>query len=80
MRSDSGATAVAAYRRALSEIAPMTPQLRFATLQQQMDDSLGAQRLITLMSQLFGGLALFLSALGLYGLLASSVAQRNKQF
>lgn len=77
MRSDSEATVIAAYRKALAEIAPMTPQLRFATLEQQMDDSLGAQRLITLMSQLFGGVALFLSALGLYGLLASSVARRT---
>lgn len=76
LRADSESMAIAAYRKALAEIAPMTPLLRFATLQQQLDDSIGTQRLITLMSQLFGGLALFLSALGLYGLLSSNVTQR----
>jgi predicted permease len=77
MRSATEAETIAAYRKALTEIAPTTPLLVFATLQEQRDASLGAQRLITILSNVFGGLALFLSALGLYGLLSSSVAQRT---
>jgi hypothetical protein len=53
---------VAAYRQALSEIAPTIPLVLFATLQEQMDAALGSQSLITAMSDFFGGLALFLSA------------------
>jgi ABC-type antimicrobial peptide transport system permease subunit len=42
-----------------------------------MDAALGSQELITMLSNVFAGLALFLSALGLYGLLSSSVVQRT---
>src|SRR5262249_42107761 len=37
----------------------------------------GSRRALSLMSNFFSGLALFLSGLGLYGLLSSSVAQRT---
>ncbi len=79
MNSDTKAEAIAGYRKALSEIAPSVPIVIFATLRDQMDAALGSQRLITTLSNFFGGLALFLSALGLYGLLAASVTQRTAE-
>jgi predicted permease len=73
------AQAIAAYTKAKSELAPATPLVLFVTLREQMEAALGSRRALSLMSTFFAGLALFLSGLGLYGLLSSSVAQRTSE-
>jgi putative ABC transport system permease protein len=77
IHSQTKSQAVAGFRQALSEIAPSVPLVLFVTLREQMDGALGSQELITLLANFFGVVALLLSALGLYGLLAASVAQRR---
>lgn len=79
IHSRTKADAITAYRTALREIAPTIPLVLFATLREQMDASLGSQRAITLLSNVFGVVALSLSAIGLYGMLSSSITQRTAE-
>jgi predicted permease len=79
IRSPNETAAIAAYRKAAAEIVPAIPLERFATLEQEIDETFGRERLITIMSDFFGGLSLLLSAIGLYGLLSSSVTQRTAE-
>jgi predicted permease len=77
IHSPTKAQAVSAFRATLSELEPTIPLVIFVTLREQMDAALGSQELITLLANFFGVVALLLSGLGLYGLLAASVMQRR---
>jgi ABC-type antimicrobial peptide transport system permease subunit len=51
----------------------------FSTLEEQVASSLARERMLALLSTYFGGLALVLAMIGLYGTLSYSVARRRKE-
>jgi putative ABC transport system permease protein len=54
--------------------------LEFGTLAKQIDDSLVRERLLATLSAFFGGLALLLAMIGLFGALSYLVTERQPEF
>jgi len=70
---------IARIRQEVASVDPSLPMFDVNTLEQEMDAALVQQRLIALLSGVFGSLALVLACVGLYGLLAYGVAQRERE-
>ena len=66
-------------RQAVAAVDPTVPMFEIHSLEEEMNAALVERRLIALLSTLFGGLALLLACLGLYGLLAFGVAERTSE-
>jgi predicted permease len=64
-------------REQVASVDPTMPMFDVHTLEEEMGAALVQQRLIALLSSLFGGLALLLACVGLYGLLAFAMVQRT---
>jgi putative ABC transport system permease protein len=64
---------------AVRSIDPGLPVANLTTLEREISDTVARPRLRTLILSLFAGLSLTLAAVGLYGIIAWSVAQRGQE-
>jgi putative ABC transport system permease protein len=71
-------SAIPSVRSTLLQINPSFT-LQFTTLERQIDDSLTLPRTLAALSGFFGGLALLLATIGLYGIMAYGVARRRNE-
>jgi predicted permease len=69
---------IPALRSALTDVHPAVT-LEFKPLERQLADSLQRERMLAVLSGLFGSVALALAILGLYGVTSYSVARRRNE-
>jgi predicted permease len=76
--SDAGSLAQA-VRREVQQLDPTLSVFNIRTLEDQVATSLAPLRINVILLSIFGGLALLLASVGLYGVASYSVAQRTRE-
>ena len=80
LRTSVNSLAVAsAARRIAGQVLKGVPVERITTLTDQVDATIVPERLVAFVSGMFGGLGALLTAVGIYGLLAYTVARRTNE-
>lgn len=73
------ASLTASIQAAVHRLDPDLPVFNVRTIDEQIDRSMRTERTFAMLSSTFGVLALVLSAVGLYGVIANAVSRRRKE-
>jgi len=79
VRSPLGAAVAPAVRRAVQAVDPGVTLNQVETMQQALSAAVAQPRFDTMLLVVFAGIAVLLAAVGIYGIIAYSVAQRTHE-